>query len=307
MKPADTATRKTPEDVPGQHSPGLPMGAIPVDGKPVAWKRLTGETLIRETRINSKPRTLHDFPNKAGDRIMSHNSTEIGLNVFAMPSDVAYEFISFCFLNYSSGSIVDITEPGSPLLFEQTAVPVDVRTGAASYDLMSGSKATRHVTSLDEAWTSNTVAVAVGCSVAVDTLLLDAGIYLKHVARDTGLAVYATRHPTRRVGRFGPRQHVSMRIVKKDDVDRVAAITALYPALHGGPVHVGDPRVLGIDDLSKPLLGGGLVNEPDETCLFWGCGVTLRKALEAQHGLAWMANSEGRLLSSRRSFDSFRR
>jgi uncharacterized protein YcsI (UPF0317 family) len=232
-------------------------------------------------------------------------TTEVGLNVFMMPSSVAYQFIGFCYANYSSGSIVDFSDRGSPLLFARTSNPVDVRKAATAYDLMTGPEREQRVSTLEDAWTSDTVAVAVGCSVVVDRALVEAGIRLKHVEAGVPLAAYRTNLKTRGVGAFQPLQHVSMRIVNTADAARAIAITSCFPALHGAPVHIGNPAALGIANLMEPILGAGLLPTADETCLFWGCGVTLRKALEEQERLHWMANSEGSLAQSGRMMSSF--
>jgi uncharacterized protein YcsI (UPF0317 family) len=59
--------------------------------------------------------------------------------------------------------------------------------------------------------------------------------------------------------------------------------------MHGPPVHIGDPAVIGINDLSQPDLihpwGGLTPREPveDEVALFWPCSATNRVvALEAK-------------------------
>ena len=56
-------------------------------------------------------------------------------------------------------------------------------------------------------------------------------------------------------------------------VDAIS-ITSRYPLAHGAPVHVGDPRDIGIDDLSR--VGWGKYNKPgdDDVPVFWACGVT---------------------------------
>lgn len=232
-------------------------------------------------------------------------TTAVGLNVFMMPSSAAWQFVAFCYANYASGSVVDFSDPGSPYLFADTSSAIDVRSSASAYDVMRGGDRVRRLPRLDEAWTPDTVAVAVGCSVAVDHALREEGIGLKHAEAGVPLAVYETTRKTRSVGPFGPRQHLSMRIVKTSDVERAIAITSRFPTLHGAPVHVGDPAALGIRSLMEPVLGGALAPVGDETCLFWGCGVTLRKALEQQEGLSWMANSEGSLVASGRMMNAF--
>ena len=53
------------------------------------------------------------------------------------------------------------------------------------------------------------------------------------------------------------------------------------PAVHGAPVHVGDPRALGIEDLARPDFGDPVDAEPGDVPVFWACGVTPQAALMA--------------------------
>ncbi len=228
----------------------------------------------------------------------------VGLNVFILPADTAYPFIAWCYANYASGAVVDFSDRGSPLLFADTATPVDVRTAAARYDVMKADTCSRTPADLIADWSDDLVAVGIGCSVVVDHAMTAAGIGLKHIARSVALAVYETAVPTRAVGPFSARQHVSMRIVKKAQADDAVAVTGRYPVLHGAPVHVGDAAELGIADLAKPVLGAGLMPDDDEICLFWGCGVTLRAALSGT--VFWMANSEGSLVATPFPISAFR-
>ena len=65
------------------------------------------------------------------------------------------------------------------------------------------------------------------------------------------------RHRTRCVGAgpFAGPLVVSMRPFAPTDIPRVAEITARFPAMHGAPVHIGDPAALGIADLDAPDFG----------------------------------------------------
>ncbi len=51
-------------------------------------------------------------------------------------------------------------------------------------------------------------------------------------------------------------------------------ISSRYPAVHGAPVHVGDPRAIGIESLDQPDYGDAPVLEPGDVPVFWACGVT---------------------------------
>jgi uncharacterized protein YcsI (UPF0317 family) len=56
-------------------------------------------------------------------------------------------------------------------------------------------------------------------------------------------------------------------------------ITSRYPAVHGAPVHIGDPALIGIADLARPDYGDAVEVMPDELPVFWACGVTPQAAL----------------------------
>ena len=55
---------------------------------------------------------------------------------------------------------------------------------------------------------------------------------------------------------------------------RAIQITTRFPALHGAPVHFGDPAQIGISDIAKPDYGDAVTIRPDEVPVFWACGVT---------------------------------
>ncbi|MEV7450926.1 D-glutamate cyclase family protein, partial [Streptomyces nigra] len=72
-------------------------------------------------------------------------------------------------------------------------------------------------------------------------------------------------------GRRGCRQHVAAALRE----------TGLLPAVHGGPVHCGDPAALGIADLGRPDFGDPVDLEPGDIPMFWACGVTPQAAVMA--------------------------
>ena len=49
--------------------------------------------------------------------------------------------------------------------------------------------------------------------------------------------------------------------------------------MHGGPIHIGDPLGLGIEDLARPDFGDPVEIRAGEVPLFWACGVTPQLAL----------------------------
>jgi uncharacterized protein YcsI (UPF0317 family) len=67
---------------------------------------------------------------------------------------------------------------------------------------------------------------------------------------------------------------VSMRPFKPADAIRAIQITSRFPAVHGAPVHIGLPRMIGIEDLETPDYGDPVPVRSDELPVFWACGVT---------------------------------
>ena len=56
-------------------------------------------------------------------------------------------------------------------------------------------------------------------------------------------------------------------------------ITAKFPHAHGGPVCIGRPDVIGINDLDKPDWGDSIDLRADEVPVFHACGVTPQSVL----------------------------
>jgi uncharacterized protein YcsI (UPF0317 family) len=65
-----------------------------------------------------------------------------------------------------------------------------------------------------------------------------------------------------------------MRPVPQHQVVRAVQVTSRFPAVHGAPVHVGNPAALGIADVQHPDFGDAVPVSPDEVPVFWACGVT---------------------------------
>jgi uncharacterized protein YcsI (UPF0317 family) len=62
---------------------------------------------------------------------------------------------------------------------------------------------------------------------------------------------------------------------------RAVQITSRFPAVHGAPIHLGKPELIGIKDLAKPDYGDSIAMAADELPVFWACGVTPQAALAA--------------------------
>ena len=67
---------------------------------------------------------------------------------------------------------------------------------------------------------------------------------------------------------------VTMRPLRAAAAIRAIQITSRFPDVHGAPMHLGDPSLIGIADLSRPDYGDAVHIEDDEVPIFWACGVT---------------------------------
>ncbi|MGL4408085.1 MAG: D-glutamate cyclase family protein, partial [Zoogloea sp.] len=114
----------------------------------------------------------------------------------------------------------------------------------------------------------------IGCSFSFEQALLDAGIPLRHMAEGCNVAMYRTSIPTTPAGPFHGPMVVSMRPMRAAHAIRAIQVTARTPNVHGAPVHLGDPHLIGIQDLSRPDFGDAVAIAPDELPVFWACGVT---------------------------------
>jgi uncharacterized protein YcsI (UPF0317 family) len=86
--------------------------------------------------------------------------------------------------------------------------------------------------------------------------------------------MFTTNRACKPAGVFHGPMVVSMRPIPQHQVVRAVQITSRFPAVHGAPVHVGDPRALGIATIEQPTFGDAVPVKPGEVPVFWACGVT---------------------------------
>jgi uncharacterized protein YcsI (UPF0317 family) len=93
--------------------------------------------------------------------------------------------------------------------------------------------------------------------------------------------MFRTSIPCEPAGPFAGPLVVTMRPFKAADAIRAVQITTRFPSVHGAPVHLGRPDLIGIADLAHPDYGDPVPVHEDEIPVFWACGVTPQAALEA--------------------------
>ena len=74
-----------------------------------------------------------------------------------------------------------------------------------------------------------------------------------------------------------------MRPLKPAQMIRAIQITSRFPAVHGAPVHIGLPDLIGIKDVRRPDYGDAVEVLEDELPVFWACGVTPQSVIAEIH------------------------
>ena len=202
-------------------------------------------------------------------------------NLVILPASDAHDFAEFCLSNDRPCPLLEQTAPGNPHP-ARSAANADLRSDLPRYRVFDqGQARTGELTDISALWREDFVAFLLGCSFTFEAALEAAGLPVRHLQENRNVPMFRTSVACQPAGRFSGPLVVSMRPYRPDQIEQVVAVTARYPTMHGAPVHIGDPRVLGINDLSRPDFGDAVTIHEDEIPVFWACGVTPQLALAA--------------------------
>ena len=197
-------------------------------------------------------------------------------NLIVVPRALAYDVLLFAQRNPVACPVLDVTEPGevSSALFAG-----DLRTDLPAYRVYEHGEVVAEVSDVTPFWRDDLVAFLLGCSFTFETALVEAGVPVRHLEMGRNVPMYRTSVPCRTAGSMAGPLVVSMRPVPAALVASAVRVTSRYPAVHGAPVHVGDPAALGITDLDAPDFGDAVEIRAGEVPVFWACGVTPQAAV----------------------------
>jgi len=190
----------------------------------------------------------------------------------------ADDFLRYCQRNPKPCPLLAVGEPGDASL-PALGAGIDIRTDLPRYRVWRDGRLAHECSDVRALWRDDSVAFVIGCSFSFEQALMDEGIRLRHVEQGRNVAMFRSTIPTVPAGPFAGPLVVTMRPLKAADAIRAVQITSRYPAVHGAPVHLGDPRTIGIADLAQPDYGDAVEVRPDELPVFWACGVTPQAAL----------------------------
>ena len=194
-------------------------------------------------------------------------------NLVIIPREAAFDFLLFCLRNPKPCPIVEVTDPGSPMI-TQVADNADLRTDLTMYSVYENGELVAQPTAITEYWRDDLVGFLLGCSYSFETALLNANIPLRHQDENKIVSIYTTSVQCTPAGRFSGPMVVSMRPIKHAQVVRAVQVTSRFPATHGAPVHIGDPSVIGVDLENTGFQTDYVGPRDGEVPVFWGCGCT---------------------------------
>jgi uncharacterized protein YcsI (UPF0317 family) len=201
-------------------------------------------------------------------------------NLAILPRDLAADFMHFCHLNPKPCPLLAAGTAGDWRL-PSLADDLDIRTDLPRYRVFIRGEAIDEPTDIRAHWRDDLVSFVLGCSFSFEEALIEAGIELRHITTGTNVPMYRTSIATQPAGPFHGPMVVSMRPLRPAEAIRAIQITTRFPSVHGAPVHIGRPDLIGISDLSKPDYGDAVPVHEDELPVFWACGVTPQAVIAA--------------------------
>ncbi len=194
-------------------------------------------------------------------------------NLVILPQAAAYDFLLFAQRNPKPCPLLEVTDVGSPEA-RRSASGSDLRTDIPRYRVYRNGVLTEELDHLKDHWQDDFVSFLLGCSFTFENAMLQAGIPVRHIEEGRNVSMYRTSLPCDPAGIFSGNMVVSMRPIPESLIVRAVQVTSRYPAVHGAPVHIGNPATIGIKDLAKPDFGDAVTIHPGEVPVFWACGVT---------------------------------
>jgi uncharacterized protein YcsI (UPF0317 family) len=227
-------------------------------------------------------------------------------NLVVLPASDAQDFLEFCVRNPKPCPVLEVTDTGSPhpVTLSRDA---DLRTDLPRYRVFENGSLIDEPTDVSDYWRDDLVSVLLGCSFTFEWALAAAGLPIAHQRQGVNVPMYVTDRRCEGAGRFQGPLVVSMRPFVPTHIGAAVEISSRFPAMHGAPVHIGDPAGLGIADLARPDFGDPVDIGSDEVPVFWACGVTPQAVVvEATPSLAIFHAPGHMFITDRphRTFDS---
>ena len=216
-------------------------------------------------------------------------------NVVILPAAEAGDFLRYCQRNPKPCPLLAVSEPGQAAL-PALGADIDICTDLPRYRVWRHGELVDEPTDISALWRKDLVTFVIGCSFSFEQALMEAGLKLRHVEQGKNVAMFRTSIATEAAGPFKGPLVVTMRPLKAAAAIRAVQVTSRFPNVHGAPVHIGDPSLIGITDLSRPDYGDAVEVMPDELPVFWACGVTPQAAIQQARPEFCITHAPGAML-----------
>lgn len=203
-------------------------------------------------------------------------------SVVVLHRALAPAFETFCRANRGPLPLLGRSEPGtwaSPALGAISGTRMD-RPQFRKYEFGA---CTGSLASLEEysEQLKDMVTFFLDCSSPLEGAWEKAGLPSRDPPGHGHAGAYKTTVPCATIAGFCCPLVVTMRPVPKDTLERLVQASCSLMGEQGQPVHIGDPELLGIRDLSRPDYGDPVPCQPGEVPVFWPSQLT---SLEAVSG-----------------------
>ena len=242
--------------------------------------------------FESRPQ-IHDLPWDRTDPLAARRAIRTGAytgytagtapgfvqaNICILPRAWADDFLLYCQRNPKPCPLIARSDPGDPRL-PTLGEDLDIRTDVPRYHVFRDGKFVEEVTDIRKFWQDDFTTFALGCSFSFEEALVESGLRLRFLERNSVAGVYVTNIVTAQAGRYRGPLLVTMRAFKPADAIRAIQITSRFPNVHGAPVHLGSPEMIGVDLASRyQNIGDGEIAD-GEIPVFWACGLTPQLAV----------------------------
>ncbi|XP_064569672.1 D-glutamate cyclase, mitochondrial isoform X2 [Zonotrichia leucophrys gambelii] len=191
-------------------------------------------------------------------------------NIVILHKSLADDFEKFCRANDGPLPLLYRSQPGDwkcPSLRSDS----DIRTDCLQYRKYEHGACTGSLKSLKEysEQLKDMVTFYLGCSFSSEKAIQKAGIPIRNIEQKCNTSV-----PCNSISMFHCNLVVTMRPIPESKLGAAVSATSGLKEAHGAPIHIGDPGLLGIQDLSKPDYGDPVHLHPGDIPVFWASGVT---------------------------------
>lgn len=217
-------------------------------------------------------------------------------NIVILPQDWAQDFLLFCQKNPKPCPLIGLSNKAGDFLLTELGENIDIRTDVPNYRVFEHGKIVREVSDIQDLWRDDLVTFVLGCSFSFEEALLADGLEIRNISEQKNVPMYTTNIACKSAGRFSGNMVVSMRPMLAKDAIRAIQICSRFPAVHGAPVHLGEPSLIGINDLAQTDFGDTVTIKANEIPVFWACGVTPQVALANAKPPFCITHSPGAML-----------